>query len=224
MKDDPKIVSIQVGVPREFGGSQAFDSSASPWVSAIWKEPVSHRRWLGETHLEGDQQADLKHHGGTQKAALVYAAAHYPLWRAELRLPNLPYGAFGENFTVSGMSESESCIGDVYAIGSARVQVSQPRSPCWKLSRRWGIKDLATRVEKSGRTGWYLRVLAEGYVESGMKMELLDRPFPQWTVARASNIMHRRDQDLKALASLAACPLLAPGWRNKLAERIAKSA
>lgn len=187
-----------------------------PWTTGFFKEPVEGPVWLGRTNLAGDGQADRENHGGPDKAVLAYSADHYPLWRAELNRPDLPYGAFGENFTIAGLSEETVCIGDVYAIGEVRVQVSQPRQPCWKIARRWRIKDLTARVRETGRTGWYLRVLEEGYVEAGLPVALLERPFPRWTVAHATEIMHHRRENPEAAAELAACPFLSAVWRETL--------
>ncbi len=213
----PVLVSIQVGLPRQFGTADASDPKGRPWSSGVWKEPVTGPVWLGSTNLAGDGQADLKNHGGPDKAVLAYAAAHYDAWRAELNRPDLPYGAFAENFTIAGLDEETVCIGDTYVIGETRVQVSQPRQPCWKISRRWQIEDLAAQVEATGRTGWYFRVLVEGYVEPGLTVILLDRPFPQWTVARAMAIMRHRREERGAAAELATCPLLSANWRKTLA-------
>ncbi len=190
-----------------------------PWLTGFFKEPVEGPIWLGQTNLAGDGQADLKNHGGPDKAVLAYAADHYPAWRAELDRSDLPYGAFGENFTIAGLVEETVCIGDVYAVGEARVQVSQPRQPCWKIARRWRIKDLTARVQATGRTGWYFRVLAEGYVQPGLPVTLLERPFPQWTVTRAGEIMRDRRDNPVAAAELAACPLLSTNWRESLSPR-----
>jgi MOSC domain-containing protein YiiM len=114
--------------------------------------------------------------GGVEKAVLAYAAEHYPSWRSPLNLPDLSYGAFGENFTVANQTEPSICIGDIYDIGEAQVQASQPRQPCWKLSRRWRIRNLALQVQTTGQTGWYFRVLKEGIVAPGMELVLRDRP------------------------------------------------
>jgi MOSC domain-containing protein YiiM len=130
---------------------------------------------------------------------------------------DLPYGAFGENFTVRGVTEADVCIGDVFAVGGVLVQVSQPRQPCWKLARRWRVKDLAARVQATGRTGWYFRVLEEGEVTPGLRLVLRERPWPQWTVARANEIMHERRDD--RAAALAACPSLSANWRETLHTR-----
>jgi len=218
----PLLLSIQVGLPRVLGTENASDPMDRPWSTSFFKEALEGPIWLGRTNLAGDGQADLKHHGGPEKAVLGYAAQHYPVWRMELNRPELEYGAFGENFTIAGLTEESICIGDTYAIGGACVQVSQPRQPCWKLSRRWRIKDLALRVQTTGWTGWYFRVLKEGYVEQNLPLILLNQPFPQWTIARANEIMHHQCSNRDAAAELAACPLLAPNWRQTLCSRATK--
>lgn len=218
----PLLVSIQVGLPQFFPGEDTAKLMKRSWTTGFFKQPVEGRIWLGTTNLEGDGQADLQHHGGYEKAVLAYAAEHYPAWRTALNQPQLTYGAFGENFTVAEATEASVCIGDVYEIGSALVQVSQPRQPCWKLSRRWQIKDLAMQVQKNGRTGWYFRVQQEGYVETGQSFVLRDRPFPQWTIAKANDIMHHQLNDRQAAAELAACDLLSANWRRTLSERATK--
>jgi MOSC domain-containing protein YiiM len=213
------VASIQVGLPRYHGVAGAANPLDRPWLSGFFKEPVAGPVWLGRTQLAGDGQADLANHGGPDKAALAYSAHHYPGWREELSLPNLPHGAFGENFTLLGLTEKDVCVGDTYALGEARVQVSQPRQPCWKLARRWRLKDLPARVEATGRTGWYFRVLTEGYVAAGQPVVLLARPFPQWTIDHANEVMHRRRNDRLAATELAEVPLLAESWRAALAPR-----
>lgn len=211
----PSILSIQVGRPRQYGQAGAADPLERPWTSGIAKQPVSGRLRLTLTNLAGDEQADRENHGGPDKAVLAYAASHYPLWREELGR-DLPFGAFGENLTVLGLDEETVCIGDVFSLGTARLEVSQPRQPCWKLARRWGIKDLTARVEATGRTGWYLRVLEAGEVAAGQSLHLLSRACPEWTVARATRAMRRREADPQLAAALAACPALAKTWREAL--------
>ena len=222
----PQLVSIQVGLPQTLGTAAAPDPMDRPWVTGFFKTPIQGDLWLGRTNLAGDGQADLKNHGGVDKAVLAYSADHYNYWRHHLNRPDLPYGAFGENFTIAGQTEATVCIGDIYAIGDARVQVSQPRQPCWKLARRWRVEDLALQVKANGLSGWYLRVLQEGLVKPGAEVRLCvgagspqeSRPWPQWTVARANHLMHHQPQD-PAAAELAQCPLLSQNWRAKLAAR-----
>lgn len=212
----PTLLSIQVSPIAEI---QAVDGVAwwdKPWTTGFYKQSVTDRIWLGYEGLRGDQQADRKHHGGADKAVCVYAAEHYPAWRQSLTMPGMEHGAFGENFTVRGLPETDVCIGDVFQTGDALVQVSQPRQPCWKLARRWRIKDLAAQVEQNGKTGFYLRVRQHGWVEAGARFELVERPFPMLTITHANQVMHHRKQDFVAALELAACPLLSATWKDSL--------
>lgn len=211
----PKLLSIQVALPREHGRADAERAMERPWTTAFFKDAASGPVFLGRTNLDGDRQADPQHHGGPDKAALAYAASHYLIWAEELGR-ELPHGGFGENFTVEGQDESTVCIGDVYAIGEARVQVSQPRIPCWKIARRWAIRDLSARVQRTRRTGWYLRVLVEGHVTAGDEIVLLDRPHPDWTVLRASDVLYAKPHSADDVRALASVPALAPGLSQTL--------
>jgi MOSC domain-containing protein YiiM len=213
----PLLVSIQVGLPRSYGQEGAEDPMDRPWETGFFKQPVDGPRWLGKTNLVGDGQADLVNHGGEDKAVLCYAASHYPEWREALHRLDLPHGAFGENFTIDGLTEETVCVGDSYRLGDAIVQVSQPRQPCWKLAWRWRIKELTAYVERTGRTGWYIRVLEEGNVQPGLPVTLLERPYPEWTVLRASRVMRNRQKDPEAAGELSDCELLAAFWRDRLA-------
>lgn len=213
----PRLLSIQVGLPREHGTEGSADAKEAAWTSAIVKEPVPGPVRLGREGLAGDAQADRTNHGGPDKAVLAYAAGHYPSWRLELGRPGLPFGGFGENLTVAELDEASVCIGDVWAIGPVRLQVAQPRLPCWKLARRWGLDDLTARVKATGRSGWYLRVLAEGTIEAGLEVALLERPLPGWTVARVARVRSERASRPAEAAELAACRLLADSWRKTFA-------
>src|SRR5688572_24480431 len=154
------LSSLSVGKP-------TYIEAAEPWTSGIYKSPVHGRVALSLTNLAGDGQADLRVHGGPDKAVCVYAAEHYSSWREELGVEDCGPGWFGENFSVEGQSEKDAAVGDTYRIGTALVQISQPRAPCWKLGRRWNRPDMPKLVVQSGRTGWYLRVLEPGEVECG---------------------------------------------------------
>jgi MOSC domain-containing protein YiiM len=208
------ILSIQVGTPRRMGTPGAADELDREWESSIFKQPVSGPVRLGLRNLEGDGQADLVAHGTPDQAVLLYAAAHYLEWRATLGKPEMVHGAFGENFTVAGLSEATACVGDTYAVGEALIQVSQPRGPCWKLARRNRVADLHLQVQRNGRGGWYARVLREGIVEAGLPLILSERPYPEWTVARVNDVIYRREPDPAVRAQLAACPLLSATWQR----------
>ncbi len=192
-----------------------------PWISGFFKEAITTPVQLDWTNLACDEQADLENHGGPDKAICCYAAEHYPSWRGALELPDLPYGAFGENFTINGLNEATICIGDQYSIGTATVEVSQPRQPCWKLARRWRIKELPAVVIETGRTGWYFRVVQPGTVQAGQELTLIARPCPDWPIARANDIFYRGKHDAAANEALGAVKLLSENWREHLLSRAA---
>ena len=214
-----RIVSIQVALPRTYGSAEAVEPHDQLWTTGFFKQPVSGPVHVGTTNMAGDGQADHEHHGGVDKAVLAYSAEHYPHWREELNKAALPFGGFGENLTIAGLDEHSACIGDTWQAGDVVFQVSQPRQPCWKLSRRWRVDNLAARVVANGRSGWYLRVLSEGVIAPGCEIALVERPYADWTVARASDVMHHQKRDLRLSAELASLPPLSESWRRTLAGR-----
>ncbi len=205
------VLSIQVGMPTVHGADAI---SQKAWKSGIFKYLVEGRIWLDTLNLAGDGQDDLKNHGGPFRAILTYGAAHYPVWREELDRPDLAYGAFGENLTVSELSEDVVCLGDIYQVGEARVQVSQPRFPCWKLARRNQLVDLTARVEARGWGGWYQRVLQTGYIEAGDSYTLVERPYPDYTIALLNDITSERRVEPAICQELANIEALTPTWRE----------
>ena len=134
-------------------------------------------------------------------------------------MPALPFGGFGENLTIAGLCEAAVCIGDIFRIGGVTFEVSQPRQPCWKLARRWRMHELTGLVVRNGRSGWYFRVLDQGWIEAGMQVTLIERPNPEWTVARANVILHHCRTDVSSMLELASVPRLADSWVNELRER-----
>lgn len=206
------LVSVNVSLAQARVHHHAKDDRESEWTSGIFKQPVQGAVWVGRLNLDGDQQADLKNHGGEHQAVMAYSAEHYDLWRAEL--PDIPwvYGGFGENFTISGLDEKTVCIGDVYTVGDARLEVSAQRLPCWKLARRWDTKDLTARVEDNKRSGWYMRVLQEGAVEAGQRVRLVARPYPTLTIYAVHQIVDAIEDLPEAAAELAACPVFKPSF------------
>jgi len=216
----PLLRSVQVGLPRQHGTEGVADPMERLWTTGFYKEPVVGPVRVGRVNIDGDGQADLVNHGGPDKAVCVYPADHYPYWREALNLPAQSFGAFGENFTVEGLTEAVVCIGDIWQVGGVTLQVSQPRQPCWKLARRWRVKTLALQVQQTGRTGWYFRVLEEGTVSAGSPLVLVQRPHPDWSVERANRVMHHDKDDLRAAAELAGVSLLSASWRATLARRV----
>lgn len=206
------ILSLHVGPAAEL---------APGVLSAIGKHPVDRRLRLGPEGFTGDEQADRRHHGGPEKAVHHYDAGHYPTWRAELgELPALQAGGFGENLSTLGLSEAEVAVGDVFRLGSALIEVSQARQPCWKLNLRFGRKDMARLVQQTGRSGWYYRVLEPGEVAPGDALALVDRRAPDWTLTRLHRLLYIDRLDRAALAEMAALAPLAPGWRQLAARRL----
>ncbi len=210
------LESVQVGHLRTAGTPNASDPFDRPWTSGIWKEPVVGPVSVGREGLEGDQIADRRHHGGTERAILMYAGDHYPRWRSEWGRKDVGPGSFGENLTVRGVTESTVCVGDVFRIGETHLEISSPRAPCDTLARRHGRRDLVTVVRANHRHGWYLRVLRGGNLESGQAVELLDRPYPQWTITRAAHVYWNRTTLMEEARLLAECGALIPEWRERL--------
>jgi MOSC domain-containing protein YiiM len=211
-----RLDSIQVGTIRTYGARGSVDPLEQSWTSAIRKEPVDGQMWAGREGLSGDHQYDRKQHGGPERALLMYSAEHYPRWRAEWGRKDVGPGAFGENLTVSGISEDTACVGDIYRIGEVRIEVSSPRSPCVNLARRHGLPDLVKTIVNNHRSGWYLRVLQEGWLEAGMDVALVDRPYPQWTIRRAATVKRMRADLREEAKLLASCAALQPEWRDVL--------
>jgi MOSC domain-containing protein YiiM len=211
----PTLLSVQVGRPHRHP-RPPFAPPGHYWQTAFFKNAVAGPVALGRLNLAGDRQADLRVHGGPDQAVLAYSADHYRLWRAELGLLEMGPGGFGENFTIGGQSEAGVCIGDVYQVGDAIVQVSQPRGPCYKISWRWNRPDLLARVETTGRHGWYLRVLEEGTVQAGLDLVLLDRPNPTWTISRVRDVLRNRKRAIAAARELAGVAELAEEHRRLL--------
>jgi MOSC domain-containing protein YiiM len=194
-----------------------------PWESGIFKEAVSGPVWLSDGGVQGDEQADRKNHGGPEKAVCVYPAAHYDYWRRQPGLADMSYGGFGENLTLGGATEAQLCIGDRFQFDGALVEISQPRQPCWKLSRRWHVRDLKEQAEQTGFTGFYFRVLKPGWLKSGSAGVLIERPWPQWNLAECNAIMHQRPKDFAAAQQLAECPQLSASWKDTLSGRARSS-
>lgn len=197
-----------------------------PVPSGIVKQPTDGRLRLSFNGLEGDEQGDTTFHGGPEKAVHHYPSEHYALWRARLPACAVPFvpGAVGENIGTSGMTEQTVCIGDVYRLGSALVQVSQGRQPCWKLNRHLQYQDAALTMQTLGATGWYYRVLREGFVTLGDVIELAERPCPEWPMRRLIEALFPRrlvvPDMLEEWREAAALEQLSSNWRNTFARRV----
>lgn len=164
-----RVISVNVGRP------QKLTVNGRQVLTSIYKQPVNGTVKVGAHNLEGDQQSDLRVHGGPNKAVYVYPAEHYEFWRDQFPEMDLPWGSFGENLTTEGLLETSTHVGDRMQIGTAEFQVTQPREPCFKLALRMGREDMVKRFVESGRSGFYLRVTKEGRLGAGDDIAFVSR-------------------------------------------------
>lgn len=212
-----KLRSVNVGLPRTvvFQGREV--------TTGIVKQPVDATVEVRRTNLAGDGQADLRVHGGEDKAVYAYAFEHYAYWARELARDDLAPGFFGENLTTEGLAEDDVCIGDVFRIGSVRLEVSQPRTPCFKLALRVGIEGFEPRFAASGRLGFYLRVLDEGAIRAGDAIERLARGPQRISVGETFALRYGASPDPARQALAARIPALSPRWRAALERALSVS-
>lgn len=205
------ILSVQCGQVAPFRGIDE--------PSAIAKVPVAGPVRVHRLGLEGDAQADLTVHGGPDKAIHHYPHDHYAWWREAIGDHRLlsGYGAFGENISTAGLTEEAVCIGDRWRLGTALVEVSQGRQPCWKLDHRFDGAKVNAGCIRSRRPGWYYRVVEEGTVAAGGTMDLIDRPFENWSVARVFGLLIAGDHktDRAGLEALGEVTALAQTWARR---------
>ncbi|UOK65213.1 MOSC domain-containing protein [Paenibacillus amylolyticus] len=209
------VLAINVGMPQPLPGHKR------EVLSGIVKHPVSGAVFLSFTGMTGDGQADLVHHGGPDKAVCVYDYSRYPALE-QLMDRKLDWGACGENLTVEGCAEEDVRIGDVYELGEATVQVSQPRQPCFKLGARYDYKELPVYFQESGFTGFYFRVLQEGEVRPSSIFRRISTDPTSMTVLEANRIMHQGKENVDGIQALLAIPALSDSWRQTLMKRLSK--
>ncbi|MFD1954732.1 MOSC domain-containing protein [Paenibacillus thailandensis] len=211
--NETKIISLQVGRPAPvMHGSKQVET-------AIFKRVSTEKHWLGVDGLEGDGQADTVHHGGPDKAVCAYFEARYPYWKEWLGR-DVENGSFGENFTLSGWTEEDLCIGDIVQNGQITLQVSQPRVPCFKLGIRNEEPRIVAESQQTGYTGFYFRVLQEGEVQAGDRLALVERHPAGISIAEANRIMHVDKNDRAGIEALLAVGELAAAWRDTLEARL----
>ena len=181
-----RLYSVQVGRIAPLGPQGV--------PSAIIKSRIDGPVAVTSLGLAGDEQADLNVHGGPEKAVYAYPAAHYPAWASEYPEQEVLFvaGGVGENLTIDGWVERDLCVGDVHRIGTARLQVCQPRQPCFKFALRFADSKLPKAMVRNGRAGWYYRVIEEGALGAGDVVELVDRPNPDFAFDRLVDIVNRR--------------------------------
>jgi len=211
-----KIISVNVGLPRP------VMRNGEPVSTGIFKEPIAGRVMMRTLNLEGDRQADLSVHGGTSKAVYVYPAEHYDFWKGEFPEMDLPWGMFGENFTTTGLLETETNIGDKFRIGAAEVMVTEPRMPCYKLGIRFGRTDIIKRFLQSERTGFYLAVLKEGEVGSGDEFEPLAKDTHDVRISDVTRLYTREKRSAALLRRAIEVEALPQSWRSYFQDHLEK--
>ena len=212
-----KVLSVNVSLPKE------VPYRGKTITTSIFKEPVEGRVTLRSSNLDGDGQADLSVHGGVHKAAYVYSIENYFYWERQLGRSDFGFGQFGENFTVEGMLEDEVRIGDVFRVGEALVEVTQPRVPCYKLGLKMGLPGFLKMFLESCRVGFYLRVLEEGEVGVGDTFELVRSEPEEVTVIEACHyLLYFDPENLEGAKRVLRIQALAPGWRHSFEERVVK--
>jgi MOSC domain-containing protein YiiM len=195
--------------------------------SGILKQPCADGVYIRQDGLSGDEQGDRRYHGGPEKAVHHYALDHYVLWRAELPARAALFdqsGVFGENFSTLGLTEANVNVGDIFQVGEAVLQVSQARQPCWRLNARTLIPNMAMRLQATGRTGWYYRVIHPGWVRSGDTLRLLERPNPDWPLQKVLHYLYTECLNRAALIDIADLPFLADSWRRLARIRLERNA
>jgi MOSC domain-containing protein YiiM len=209
-----KLISVNVGLPREVTvGDKLVRTS-------IWKNPVQGHVHVSTLNLEGDQQSDLSVHGGVDKAVYLYPGEHYSYWRTELPDFDLPWGAFGENFTANGILENQIKVGDRIRVGSAEFMVTQPRMPCFKLGIRFNRRDMVKRFLESKRTGFYLAVLREGEVEKGDAIEFTEKQESGVTITDIVSLYSTDSQNQELLHRATELPALPQSWKDYFRKRL----
>jgi MOSC domain-containing protein YiiM len=201
------VKSLNIGLPKReiFHGKEV--------TTGICKSPVSGPLYLEKLGFKGNGVADLKHHGGPDKAVCVYSLEHYPYWEDVLGI-KLSHAAFGENLSVANLHEDDVCIGDIFQLGTTVVQVTQPRQPCRTLAARYGRNDMIKLVVESGRTGFYFRVMEEGTVEKGDTLILKERDSHNITISFANQIYHHDKKNSIGIEKVLAIPALSASWRQ----------
>lgn len=207
-----QVVSVNVGLPRQ------VETPAGIVLTSIFKSPVSGRVAVRRHNLEGDRQSDLSVHGGPNKAVYAYSSEHYPYWTQQLPNTDLVLGNFGENLTITGLTEEQAHIGDQYRIGTSILRVTQPRMPCFKLAIRFERADMIKRFWKSGRSGIYFAIVQEGELESGDEIELVEEHPARVAVADVVKVFKYEITDPEIYARVMEAPI-AGSWKEDIRER-----
>jgi MOSC domain-containing protein YiiM len=209
------IVSLNIGTPRTI--TYAEDRKLK---TSMMRSPVKEKVFLDLMGFEGDQIADPVNHGGPDKAVCGYPVNHYGFWEEELSR-NMPPASFGENLTIEGLTEDQIHIGDIFKIGEAEVQCTQPRQPCHKLTKIFQFSKMASRLQGLGYCGYYFRVLKQGWLQTGMVMERIHTDEEKISVLDAHFLMYRDKTRYEEIEKLIAHPAVSESWKSSFRKRLA---
>jgi MOSC domain-containing protein YiiM len=210
------LQSINIGKP-----DKIVISGNQKMFSGIIKKPAQGKIFLDNLGFRGDGVADPKFHGGRDKAVCVYCVDHYSFWKKELNREILP-GAFGENLGVTEWTEKTVHIGDIFKVGEAKVQCSQPRQPCHKLNKKFNFQAMACRVQTTGYSGWYFRVTQPGWVTAGVEIIRVQEDPKRVSVETANDLMHKNKKDWRGINEILSVPALSDSWRETFEKRLSK--
>ena len=210
-----KIISINIASP----SLVSLDGGPKKYKSGIFKTPVSGPIFLDHLGLKGDGVGDTKIHGGEDLALCVYCVEHMSYWNEKLNR-KLESGSLGENLSVEGMLETDVNIGDIFEVGSAQVQISQPRQPCHKLNKVFNDQSMACSIKKTGFSGYYLRVLKAGLVESGSTLKLIHKDANGFSIENANALLRKGGMNVQNMEDLISLPALSNSWRIMIQKRL----
>lgn len=215
-----KVLSVQVGRAKTYGDANAKGFLEKAWNTASFKEVVKRPLHVSVEGFEDDEVADRAHHGGIDKAVFANSYENYAHWATFLGLERLPFGALSENLTIVGLQEANVMLGDVHEIGSAILQVTQPRKPCWKISRRWNHTELTNEIFTSGLSGWYYRVLKEGVIGAGDAVRIVSQEACPISILEANHAFREPTRFAMTLERMVTIPSIAPSYRDSLIKRL----
>jgi len=209
-----EVLSVNVGKPEtiHWGENRKMRSS-------LMRKPIIGKIFVDAMGFAGDKVADPVHHGGPDKAVCLYSADHFPYWENELSIEFKP-AAFGENVTLKGLVEKDVCIGDVFRWGEVELQVTQPRQPCIKLNRRFNHPQFLKMVRDAGKTGFYCRVLKQGWVETGQPFERIKKDSAGFSIEDANHLMYFDKKAVSKIQEILALQSLSESWREFFQNRL----
>lgn len=203
-----KVISTNIGNPTTFLWNGKEEQTG------IFKYPVLKPLFLGKTDVQKDTVIDRLHHAGVDKACYLFSSDQYPYWKSIYPELNWDWGMFGENLTIEGLDESQIRIGDIFKIGNATVQVSQPREPCYKLGVRFKTQEILKRFINHARPGTYVRILEEGSVVKGDTLELIEKSKNPLTIKQLYELLYTKEKNLE-IVQLAITNLSLPEYKRK---------